>query len=137
MDDEMQALLAQVRESAPALVLTLRRVDELAKSGALDTLLDLAQVAHAARVSMSDVMIHRFSETARVFGELADTLATAGAPQNLPALLQAVAEARAEALADQRSVGIVTLVRALKQPQTQLALKFMLALAGRLPGAAQ
>lgn len=125
--EEIRALLAQVEASAPTLTHTLKRLDELEGTGALDTLLDLAQVVQAAKLSAGDVMIHRVGTMLRQFGELADTLAT-----TLPALQQAAEEART----DSGSVGLFTLLQSLKQPETQFALKFLLALSRRLPALA-
>lgn len=133
---EVLELLGQVRASAPALTHAIRRVDELTKSGALDSLLDLAQVLQAAQSSMGDAMIHRLGNLIRVFGEMADLLVVSGLPEKVPALMEAAEGAKAEAEADPTAVSLFGLMRALKQPEVQFALKFMLAMARRLPAAA-
>jgi|GEM_PF-3665528 len=132
---EVLALLEQVRQSAPALTHALQRVERLTATGALDTMLDLAEVVHAARSSMSDGMIARMGTLVRVLGETADTLVTSGLPEKLPAMLQAAGEAREEAEADQSTLGVFAAMKALKQPEIQFSLKFMLALARRMPQA--
>jgi uncharacterized protein YjgD (DUF1641 family) len=134
--DVLVELLAQVRESAPSISHVIRRVDELTKSGALDSVLDLAQVLQAAEASVGDAMVHRLGEMVRVLGEMGDLLITSGLPQRLPALMEAASAARAEAEADPSTIGLLGLMKALKQPEVQFALKFMLALARRMPAAA-
>lgn len=131
-DDEMAALALQLKQSAPALTRLLKRVDELERSGALDTFLDLTEVAHALRISVSDSMVAQLSTAARNMLELADALAL-----QAPALKQAIEEARAAATADKGRVGLLALARALKEPQVQYGLKFLLAFSRRLPGATQ
>lgn len=132
---EVQELLNQVRASAPALTHALKRVDELHQSGALDTMLDMAQVLQVAKVSMGDAMIHRLANMVRVLGEMVDVVTTCGLPDKLPAVVEAVGTARADAEADQSALGVMGLMKALRQPETQFALKFMLALSRRLPEA--
>lgn len=132
---EMQALLAQMQKSAPALTHALKRVDELHQSGALDTFLDMAQVLQAAKLSVGDPMVHRMANMVRVAGELGDLMMMCGLPDKLPALMEAADAAKADAAADQRSLGVLGLVKALRQPEVQYALKFMLAFSRRLPEA--
>lgn len=134
---EVLQLLAQVRASAPALTHAIQRVDELHQSGALDTMLDMAQVLQAAKVSVGDPMIHRMANMVRVAGEMGDLVMTSGLPEKLPALMQAAEAARADAEADQSTLGVMGLVKALRQPEVQFALKFVLALSRRLPEAAK
>ncbi|HYF94550.1 MAG TPA: DUF1641 domain-containing protein [Symbiobacteriaceae bacterium] len=134
---EVLALLEQVRTSAPALTHALRRVEELHQSGALDTLLDMAQVLQAAKVSVGDPMIHRMGNMVRVMGELVDVLMVCGLPEKLPALMQAAEGAKADADTDERTIGVIGLMKALRQPEMQFVLKFMLALSRRLPEAAK
>jgi uncharacterized protein YjgD (DUF1641 family) len=132
---EVLLLLEQLRESAPALTHALKRVDELYQSGALDTMLDMAQVLQAAKVSVGDAMVHRLANMVRVLGEMVDVATTCGLPEKLPAVVEAVGTARADAEADQTNLGVLGLMKALRQPETQFALKFMLALSRRLPEA--
>lgn len=120
---EVLALLEQLRQSAPALTHALQRIDTASRSGALDTLLDLADVLHVARVSMSDGMVARMAGGVRVGLELADLGLTAAE------------EAGAEAAADHKTIGPMALLRTLKEPGVQYGLKFLLALARRLPSA--
>ncbi|MGE5675089.1 MAG: DUF1641 domain-containing protein [Mycobacterium leprae] len=129
---EMEALALQLKQSAPALTRLLQRVDELERSGALGTVLDLADVAHALRISVSDGMVAQLSTSVRIALELADQVM-----MQAPAVQQAATEARAAAIADKRRLGLLDLARALKEPQVQYGLKFMLAFAGRLPATMQ
>lgn len=128
---EMLALLEQVQKSAPAMTHTMARLEQLHKTGALDTLLDTAEVIHAARKSMGDGMIHRMGGMARTAAEMGDTLLTSGLPEELPGLVQAVADARADAARDTGTIGVLGLLKALKDPKVQFTLKFLLGLARR------
>jgi uncharacterized protein YjgD (DUF1641 family) len=112
-------------------------VEQLSESGALDTVMDLAEVARAARVSLSDGMIARMADGLRALLELMDGLAVSGAPDRLLALLEAAAEARADAAADTQPVGPLRVLAAMREEEVQFVLKFMLALARRLPQAMQ
>ena len=134
---EVLALLEQVRASAPALTHAVQRVDELHQSGALDTLLDVAQVLQAAKVSVGDPMIHRMGNMVRVLGEMVDLVMVCGLPDKLPALIQAAEAAKADAEADPATIGPMGLLKAMRQPEMQFVLKFMLALSRRLPEAAK
>lgn len=128
---DVMDLLVQIRQSAPALTHTLARMEQLHRSGALDTLLDTAEVIHAARKSMGDGMVHRIGTMARTAAELGDTLLTSGLPEELPGLVQAVAEARADAARNSDPIGVFGILKALKEPQVQFTLKFLLAVARR------
>ncbi len=134
---EMMELIQQARQSAPALTGALRRLEQASRTGALDTLLDLAEVLQAARVSMSDAMIARLAETARSAAEAGDLLVTSGVMERAPALARSISGAWDEATSDSRYVGPLELLRALRRPETQLSLKFLLALARRLPETAR
>jgi len=134
---EVIELLDQMRRSAPALTRILQRLEQFQASGALDTVIDLADVAHAARISMSDAMIARMANGGRVILELVDILMASGLPDRAPALLQATQEARDAAVADQSFIGPLDFLSAPKEPELQFVLKFMLAMARRLPKAMQ
>jgi uncharacterized protein YjgD (DUF1641 family) len=132
---EVLVLLEQLKTSAPALTHALKRVDDLHRSGALDTMLDMAQVLQAAKVSVGDAMVHRLANMVRVLGEMVDVATTCGLAEKLPVVVDAVGTARADAEADQTNLGVMGLMKALRQPDAQFALKFMLALSRRLPEA--
>lgn len=134
---DVLALLEQMRRSAPALTRTLQRLDQISQSGALDTVIDLADVAHAARVSMSDAMIARMANGMRVILELVDVLMASGVPDRAPSLLNAAMEARDAAAADKSFIGPFEFLSAPKEAELQFVLKFMLAFARRLPAAMQ
>ncbi|HEY3366159.1 MAG TPA: DUF1641 domain-containing protein [Symbiobacteriaceae bacterium] len=134
---EVMELLVQMRRSAPTLTKTLQRLDGLEQSGALDTLLDFAEMIQAAKVNVSDGMIARLGNAGRVGLEVMDTLMTSGITDLAPALVQATVEARNEASADKQSVGLFKMLSAFKQPELQYVIKFMLALAKRLPATMQ
>lgn len=130
-------LLDQMRRSAPALTRILQRLEQFQASGALDSVIDLADVAHAARVSMSDSTIARLASAGRVAMELMDVLMVSGLPDRATALLTATQEARDAAAADPGFIGPLDFLTAPKEPELQFVLKFMLAMARRLPKAMQ
>lgn len=132
---EVLALMEQVRKSAPALTHVLQRLEQASKSGALDTVLDLADVVQAARVSMSDAMIGRMANGTRVLLELVDILMVSGVPDKAPALLSAAIDARDDAAADDKFFSPIDLLTAPKSEELQFVLKFILAFAKRLPAA--
>lgn len=134
---EMLGLLEQVQRSAPALAGALQRLDQFQQSGALDTTLDLMEVLHAARVSASDGMIARLASALRMLMELADTLMISGLPDRAPALLKATREARDAAAADKSFVGPFDALMAPREEELQFVIRFVLALARRLPKAMQ
>lgn len=134
---EILGLLRQLQGAAPSLTKTLVRLEQLSTSGALDSLLELAEIVQAARVSMSDTMIAHLADSGRVAMELMDVLMVSGLPDRGPALLQAVQEARDAAVADTSTVRLWDLLMAPKEPELQFVLKFLLALARRLPKAMQ
>lgn len=134
---EVGELLTQLRQSAPVLTKTLQRLEALNQTGALDTLLDLAEMVQAAKVSMSDVMIARMANAGQVAMELMDGLMASGVAERVPALMQATIEARDEAVADKHFVSPLEVLKLPKEPELQFMFKFMIALARRLPKAVQ
>lgn len=134
---EFLALLEQLRRSAPALTRILQRLEQFQASGALDTVIDMADVLHAARISMSDTMIARMANGVRVTAELMDILMASGIPDRAPALLNATMEARDAAAADRSFIGPFDFLQAPKEEEIQFVIKFMMALARRLPKAMQ
>lgn len=116
-----------------ALAHAAERLAEMHQSGALDLVMDLAEVLNAARASMSDGMIARMGTAARVLAEAGDTVMTSGLAGAAPDLVRAVAEARDEALASREPLGLLAALRALREPEVQFALKFALALVRKLP----
>ncbi len=134
---EMLELLEQVRKSAPTLTRVLQRLQQFADSGAMDTVMDLADVAHAARAAMTDGQISRLADGIRVLFELMDVLMASGIHDRAPALLNATIAARDEAATNKKSIGLLDLLRAPKEPELQFVLKFLLALGRRLPAVMQ
>jgi hypothetical protein len=103
--------------------------------GMVDRVAALADVAHAARVSMSDSMIARLGNGVRVIFELMDVLMVSGIPDRAPALLNAAIDARDAAAADKSFIGPLKFLGAPREEELQFVIKFMLALARRLPKA--
>ncbi|MFZ5824635.1 MAG: hypothetical protein ACOY94_09935 [Bacillota bacterium] len=131
---EVLELLEQVRRSAPALTGTIRRLDQMSRTGALDTMIDLAEVIHAAKITVSDSMVARMAQSAQIFMELIDTMQASGVPERAPAFLRAFNDARNDAAADKSFLGPFDFLQAPREEELQFVLKFMLAFARRLPG---
>ena len=105
----------------------------------------LEGVAGAAAASLTEGMVVRLAALAERSATALDTVMSpevltlleqlrASAPA-LTRLLKAVDEAGAEAEANAQPVGLLALGRALKEPEMQWTLKFLLGLARRLPAA--
>lgn len=132
---EVLALAEQVRTSAPALTRLLRRLEELDRTGALDLLLDLAGALGALSHSLSDAMVQRAADTLRSVAEVGDLAVSSGLADRAPALAAALRQAGAEAAADPGRLGLFGLIRALRDPEVQRSLKFLLAVARHVPKA--
>lgn len=104
---------------------------------------ELLGVAEAAAATITPGMIDRMAQLAE---RSATALDLATSPEILelltqmrssaPALtraLRAVAEAGDEAAQSNQQIGLLDLVRAMKRPEVQFALRFTLALASRTP----
>lgn len=134
---EFRQLLEQMREAGPSLAKALKHLEALEQTGALERLVGMAAVLNGAMASMTDGMIIRMANTGRNALELMDLLMNSGVTERLPAIMEAVNEAQEAAASDKSTVGLFDLMRALKKPEMQYTLKFMLALTDRLPKAMQ
>jgi len=132
---EVLLLLEQLQRSAPALTQIMARIEALQKTGGLCRVLELMDVLAAAQSSMTDGMISRLADKGRVALELVDALMLSGVTERLPALLAAMQAAGAEAKADTGHVSPLTVLTAPREPEMQFVLRFLLALARRLPAA--
>jgi uncharacterized protein YjgD (DUF1641 family) len=78
---------------------------------------------------MDDDMVRSVASTGSRLGEVADTAADEEVARSLESLLAAVGEAGSE---DPESVGIVGLLRALRDPEVKAGLGFLVAVARAL-----
>lgn len=134
---EILDLARQLKKSAPALTHAVQRVDTLVCCGALDTFSDMVEVVHALSVTMTDGMVGRLADRGRVLMELTDLLMASQLVDKAPAMMRAVREAGAAAAADKSFVGPIDALMAPREPELQYLIRFLLALARRLPGVMQ
>lgn len=123
--ERLQSLLARLEQSAPALERVLDAVETLDKSGALNTLVDLAGFLQAATDSLTPEVL---SGVVRKVGDtvlLLDQLSEATAMLT-PGLLSALQAAQQEIPARPVRGGLLPLLRAVNDPDTQAGLQFML-----------
>lgn len=120
--DEMKSLLERAAEVAASLERSLGAIQDLEESGALNTLTELAGFAVAMKSSMtSSILTRSLSDLALPAAEMGATM------------LETARDAKYEAAKDTRKLGPVALLSALKDPQMQESLKFLLAMGKRLP----
>ncbi|HEY3374704.1 MAG TPA: DUF1641 domain-containing protein [Candidatus Aquicultor sp.] len=120
--DETRSLVAGVAQTAESLERSLDIIKQLEESGTLETLAELGSLANAVRQSITSPLVSR-PLSAGV------SLALTGGQ-----FLDAAQEAASEARRDTRRITIFGLLGELRDPQIQDSLKFILALARRLPG---
>ena len=119
--DEMKKLLATASEVADSLECSLRTLKEMADGGAISGLAQMGVFADALRNSMTSGIAIRSLSSVLSLAEVGDQM------------LEAVRDSADEAKKDTRKIGPVTLLNALKDPQTQESLKFILALSKKMP----
>jgi uncharacterized protein YjgD (DUF1641 family) len=120
--DEMKNLVATAAAAADSLSRSLEAVKALEESGALKALVEVGDFAFAMKQSMTSGILTGSLSTVLSLAETGDQM------------LEAVRESVNEAKKDTRKVGPMTLWNVLKDQQTQESLKFLLAMARRLPG---
>lgn len=113
-------LAAALEANEDALVHVLEELDSTAQ------LLDLLAFASEA---LDDEMVVLLARTANQLGELADTATEPSAARGLESVLNAVGEAADE---PPEGIGPVGLLRALRDPDVQVGLGYLLAVAGAL-----
>jgi uncharacterized protein YjgD (DUF1641 family) len=127
--DEIIGLAATVGDNGAELQETLEALVTLQQSGALDDLVELAQVASLGSAALSDEMVRELASTGAALGEVADTAADTETRDGLHRLLKGVGTAEAE---DPERVGALGLAREIRNPDVQYGLGYLLALAGAI-----
>jgi uncharacterized protein YjgD (DUF1641 family) len=107
----------------------LDRLVELHSVGALDTVFDLAMLAHAARSAATDGIVERLFDFVE---QKLGTLDNAGLTGTAEDLVGALHEAAGEASRLAPRGGIIAALALLGKPETQKTLRFLLAFAGKL-----
>jgi uncharacterized protein YjgD (DUF1641 family) len=102
---------------------------ELQRSGALEELLELAEVVSLLTAALDDEMVTTVARTGASLGELGDVAADETTRNGLMALLEAVGEAER---ADTEAVGLLGLARTAREPEVRAGLAYLLAVARAL-----
>lgn len=125
---ETVALAESVGANAAGLESTLVTLLDLERSGTLDDLADVANVASLVMAALDDEMVTTLARTGSGLGSLADTAGDPDTVRGIDTLLTAVGEATdADDLPDR--VGVVGLFTALRDPEVQRGLGFVLTIA--------
>lgn len=127
--DETVALAAAVGDNGEDLAEAMDTILTLQRSGALDDLAELAQVGSLASAALSDEMVRSLAGTGSGLAEVADTAADDDTREGVKRLLGAVGEAEQR---DPERVGGIGAVRALRDPEVQYGLGYLLTVAGAL-----
>ncbi|WP_226013422.1 DUF1641 domain-containing protein [Halomicrobium salinisoli] len=127
--DETVGLAGAVGDNGEELQDALESLVELQRTGTLDELIELAEVVSLATAALDDEMVRSLAATGGSLGELAETAADDDARGGIETLLEGVGEAEREA---PEQVGPVALVRAVRDPDVQYGLGYLLSLAAAL-----
>ncbi|AQL44592.1 hypothetical protein BV210_17090 [Halorientalis sp. IM1011] len=116
-------------ENAGDLAEAIETLARLQRSGTLDDVLALADTLSLLTAAMDDEMVQNLTATGSRLGELADTAADEDVAGSLESVLEAVGEA-----GDQPAEppGVVGMVKAMRDPDVQSGMGFMLAVARAL-----
>jgi uncharacterized protein YjgD (DUF1641 family) len=127
--DETVGLAESVGENGGELQEALDTLVDLQRSGTLDELAELGDVVSLGTSAMTDEMVRSLAGTGSSLGELADTAAQDETRDGLAAMLNSVSAAeQAETVA----VGPVGLMKAVRDPEIQHGLGYLLAIAKAL-----
>lgn len=122
------ALADSVGANATELESALQRLLELERAGTLADLTELADGVSLAMAALDDEMVRTISGAGTGLGELADTASDPDTVRGFETLMTAVGEAADPEESTER-VGMVGLLRALRDPEVQRGLGFVLAIA--------
>lgn len=127
--DETVGLAESVGENGGELQEALDTLVDLQRSGTLDELAELGDVVSLGTSAMTDEMVRSLAGTGSSLGELADTAAQDETRDGLAAMLNSVSAAeQAETVA----IGPVGLMKAVRDPEIQHGLGYLLAIAKAL-----
>ncbi|WP_335998795.1 DUF1641 domain-containing protein [Halorientalis halophila] len=116
-------------ENAGDLAEAIETLARLQRSGTLDDVLALADTLSLLTAAMDDEMVTNLTATGSRLGELADTAADDDVAGSLESVLEALGEA-----GDQppEPPGVLGMLRAMRDPDVQAGMGFLLAVAGAL-----
>lgn len=123
--DERSALSETIDGNADELAAGLESLAQIQRTGTLDDLLELSQVASLLMGAMDDEMVMSLSKLASELGGVADTAAEDDVSRGLEDVLHAVGDASEE---EPEPVGAVGLAKALRDPEVKAGMGVALAL---------
>ncbi|MFP8956935.1 DUF1641 domain-containing protein [Natrialbaceae archaeon A-CW3] len=126
---EAAALGEATGENADELAEAIETLARLQRSGTLDDLAAVADIAALASNAMDDDMVTDLAATGTSLGELADTAADDDVTRTLASLLEAVGDAGSE---HTDAVGTLGLIKSMRDPEVQAGMGFLLAMARAL-----
>ena len=126
-------LMRAVADCSDTLADLVRLTDVYYRSGTIKNAFELVTLLGVVKDAVSTSSVMRFAEDANAVVVAGDQLAsTFGGVSGLEKIAKSALEASKEAAQDSRTVGVVGLMRSLKEPQVQKGIKFFLHLAERL-----
>jgi uncharacterized protein YjgD (DUF1641 family) len=132
--DQTVELATTVGNNGAELNEALETLLRLQRTGTLEELVEIAEVASLLTAALNDEMVQSVAGTGTSIAELADTAAGDDTRQGLESVLIAVGEAEREGVSQ---VGPLGLVRATRDEEVQAGLGYMLVLAKALGRSAQ
>lgn len=123
--DERSALSEAIDGNADELAAGLESLAQIQRTGTLDDLLELSQVASLLMGAMDDEMVMSLSKLASELGGVADTAAEDDVSRGLEDVLHAVGDASEE---ETEPVGAIGLAKALRDPEVKAGMGVALAL---------
>ncbi|MFB6075158.1 MAG: DUF1641 domain-containing protein [Haloarculaceae archaeon] len=123
---ETANLARSLGENADDLESALATLVRLERAGTLEDLADVADVASLATAALDDEMVQSLASTGGSLGELADAASDPDTRDGVETLLGAVGEASAD---PPERVGAIGLLRAIRDPEVQRGLGFVLGVA--------
>jgi uncharacterized protein YjgD (DUF1641 family) len=127
--DETVALAESVGENGAELQEALDTLVDLQRSGTLDELAELGDVVSLGTSAMTDEMVRSLAGTGSSLGELADTAAQDETRDGLAAMLNSLSAAER---AETSQIGMVGLMKTIRDPDIQHGLGYLLAIAKAL-----
>ncbi len=127
--DETAALAEAVGENGAELRRALESIVALQRSGTLEELMELAEVASLGTAALDDEMVRSLAETGSGLGELAQDAADDDTREGLETMLRGVGAAERD---PPERVGLVGLLRRSRDPDVQHGLGYLLAVAGAI-----
>lgn len=98
----------------------------------LDTINDVLDVVDLGTQAMDDEMVVMLADTANAAGTLADTATEPETVRGIESLLHAVGDSAGDLDEPPQRVGMVGMLKAMRDPEVQTGLGFMIALAKNL-----